>query len=65
MSADNLNCYFSSFILLEYLTDHHVNGVDVELRVVAIDEGSLELLRGNGAGLVSVHPVEVSLQLSL
>ena len=52
-------------ILLKYLTDHHVDGVDVELRVVAIDQGGLELLRSDGAGLVGVHPLEVSLQLSL
>ena len=31
----------SDGILLRYLTDHHVDGVDVELRVVAIDEGGL------------------------
>ena len=31
----------SGVILLRYLTDHHVDGVDVELRVVAIDEGGL------------------------
>ena len=28
-------------VILEYLTDHHVDGVDVELGVVAIDEGGL------------------------
>ena len=52
-------------VLLNYLTDHHVDGLDVELRVVAVDESSLELLRGDGAGLVRVNPVEVSLQLCL
>ena len=55
----------AGLILLNYLTDHHVDGVDVELRVVAVDEGSLELLRGDRAGLVGVHSVEVSLQLCL
>ena len=37
----NYGCYFWCYSAKIYLTDHHVDGVDVELRVVAIDEGGL------------------------
>ena len=40
ISADIMVLNFR-VIHLNYLTDHHVDGVDVELRVVAIDEGGL------------------------
>ena len=49
----------------QQLTDHHVDGGDVELSVVAIDKCGLELLWCYGAGLVGVHPVEVCLELGV
>ena len=39
MSADIM--VVTSGLILLILTNHHVDGVDVELGVVAIDEGSL------------------------
>ena len=36
------------------LTDHHVDGGHVELGVAAVHEGGLQLLGGDGPGLVGV-----------
>ena len=50
----------SAQLLIEpELTDHHLDGGHVELGAVAVDQGWLELLRGDAAGLVAVHAVKV------
>ena len=37
------------------LTDHHVDGRHVELGIAAVHEGGLQLLGGDGPGLVGVN----------
>ena len=49
MSRDNITVE-----TLLRLTDHHVDGRHVELGVAAVHEGGLQLLGGDGPGLVGV-----------
>ena len=41
--------------LATLLTDHHVDGRHVELGIAAVHEGGLQLLGGDGPGLVGVN----------